>query len=122
MISNSFTAGAVVFKDDFILMIRTNDGWQLPKGRSKPGESPGETALREVKEETGITISIYSRLGGYLTRSGRPFICFLGRPLFGSPTPQEEEGISEVEWVKKKKSLKMIVPHQKEILAQALSD
>ncbi len=28
--------------------------WALPKGLVDPGESPAETAVREVREETGV--------------------------------------------------------------------
>lgn len=31
------------------------DAWQMPQGGIEPGESPAEAALRELREETGIT-------------------------------------------------------------------
>lgn len=38
-----------------VCLIATRGGrrWQLPKGHVEPGEQPHETAVREVKEETG---------------------------------------------------------------------
>lgn len=36
------------------LMIRRNDIWDLPKGHQEPGEDISATALREVREETGL--------------------------------------------------------------------
>jgi 8-oxo-dGTP pyrophosphatase MutT (NUDIX family) len=43
---------------------RDKDGqtWTLPKGTPIPGESLEETALREVREETGLTVRIVSPL------------------------------------------------------------
>lgn len=43
---------------------REKDGqtWTLPKGTPIPGESLEETALREVREETGLTVRIVSPL------------------------------------------------------------
>jgi ADP-ribose pyrophosphatase YjhB (NUDIX family) len=43
---------------------REKDGgtWTLPKGTPIPGESLEETALREVREETGLTVRIVSSL------------------------------------------------------------
>ena len=35
----------------------------LPKGGPMPGETPEQTAAREVREETGITAAVRGRLG-----------------------------------------------------------
>ncbi|HEX8815613.1 MAG TPA: NUDIX domain-containing protein [Terriglobales bacterium] len=35
----------------------------LPKGLVDPGEKPEQTALREVREETGLTASLITKLG-----------------------------------------------------------
>jgi 8-oxo-dGTP pyrophosphatase MutT (NUDIX family) len=37
--------------------------WALPKGLVGPGESPAETALREVAEETGVSGHLMQKLG-----------------------------------------------------------
>lgn len=37
--------------------------WVLPKGNIDPGESPAETAVREVREETGLEGRIVEKLG-----------------------------------------------------------
>ena len=37
--------------------------WALPKGHIDAGESPAETALREVREETGVEGRIVEKLG-----------------------------------------------------------
>lgn len=36
------------------LMLRAYNYWDFPKGVSEPGEEPLQTALRELREETGI--------------------------------------------------------------------
>lgn len=48
----------VVFKDDKLLMVReTIDGcWSIPGGWADVGYSPGETAVKELQEEAGITV------------------------------------------------------------------
>jgi 8-oxo-dGTP pyrophosphatase MutT (NUDIX family) len=37
--------------------------WVLPKGNLDPGERPPETAVREVREETGVEGRIVEKLG-----------------------------------------------------------
>ena len=37
--------------------------WSIPKGTPIPGETLEETALREVREETGLSTKILERLG-----------------------------------------------------------
>lgn len=51
--------GVIVFdENDCVLLCHaTNKSfWDLPKGEGNPGESPLEAALRETKEETGLTL------------------------------------------------------------------
>ena len=54
--------GAVVFRDDRVLLIRRGKpprmgDWSLPGGMQEIGETVFEAAAREVREETGVTIS-----------------------------------------------------------------
>ena len=47
--------------------------WALPGGRLDPGETPEETALRELGEEVGLELApgaVLGRLDDYPTRSG----------------------------------------------------
>jgi len=37
--------------------------WSIPKGTPLPGETLEETAMREVREETGLRVHILERLG-----------------------------------------------------------
>ena len=49
---------------EVILVGRTSDGsWVLPKGTPGEGETTQETALREVREETGLDVRILRPLG-----------------------------------------------------------
>ncbi len=48
------------------------DDWSLPKGKRKRGETLRDTAVREVREETGHTCVLGGRLGTvYYTAKGR---------------------------------------------------
>jgi len=41
---------------------RARDHWVLPGGGREPGETFAETAIREVHEETGVTVRIVRRM------------------------------------------------------------
>jgi ADP-ribose pyrophosphatase YjhB (NUDIX family) len=61
-------ASAVVTDEDGRLLLgkRTdNNLWTIPGGTMKPGETIAETAVREVKEETGIDVEVVSLVGIY---------------------------------------------------------
>lgn len=61
-------ASAVVTDEDGRLLLakRTdNDLWTIPGGTTKPGETIAETAVREVKEETGFDVEVVSLVGIY---------------------------------------------------------
>ncbi len=53
------SAGIVVVRREderwIFLLLRAYRNWDFPKGEVEPGESPLETAVRETREETGIT-------------------------------------------------------------------
>lgn len=62
--------GGVIFDcNDLVLLREPRDHfggyvWTFAKGRADPGETPEQAALREVKEETGVSASIVSMLPG----------------------------------------------------------
>jgi len=61
--------GAVVRKDDRVLLVRQAPGhslqgqWTVPWGRLEAGESPAAAALRETQEEGGLRGDVERLLG-----------------------------------------------------------
>ena len=60
--------GVVVWRDGQVLLVRRGRAprkgdWSIPGGLQELGETVGETALREVREETGLTVRLTDQLG-----------------------------------------------------------
>jgi 8-oxo-dGTP diphosphatase len=61
--------------DGRVLLVRHTYGrlnWELPGGASEPGESPDETAIREIREETGLAVELERLTGVYYEAGARP--------------------------------------------------
>ena len=67
MIEATSCGGVVIFRNKVLVLYKNYknryEGWVLPKGTVEPGESYEQTALREVKEETGVSAKIVEYLG-----------------------------------------------------------
>jgi 8-oxo-dGTP pyrophosphatase MutT (NUDIX family) len=104
-------ASAVVINDagDILLQRRTdNDLWALPGGTMDVGERIAETAVREVKEETGLTVEV-SRIVGIYSDPAHVIaytdgevrqefnICFAAKLVGGELSKSDES--TEIRWV-----------------------
>jgi 8-oxo-dGTP diphosphatase len=102
------TATAVIpFPTDKILLVKRltvpfRGYWALPGGRVDPGETVEQTILREVKEETGLDVTVVSKIGEYHeqgVQDGAEYdyhpACFLVKVVSGEIKKQESE-IEEV--------------------------
>ncbi|WP_406143492.1 NUDIX hydrolase [Streptomyces anulatus] len=102
---------AVVRDDEGRILIihkTDNDLWALPGGGHDIGESIGDTVVREVVEETGITVQVDSIVGLYTNPEHvlayddgevrQQFsICFRAHPTGGTLRTSSES--KEVRWV-----------------------
>jgi 8-oxo-dGTP pyrophosphatase MutT (NUDIX family) len=83
------------------------DDWSIPKGKCEPDESDERAALREVREETGLTCVLEAEVGStsYVDHRGRDkrVRFWLMRPIGGAFaasgefTPNDE--VDEVAWL-----------------------
>lgn len=106
---NVIAGGGKVYNEQGdILFIFRNNKWDLPKGKAESKESIEETSIREVEEETGvkdleivkpldITYHIFKRHGKYKIKVTHWFE--MKTTYSGVLEPQENEGITKVEWL-----------------------
>jgi 8-oxo-dGTP pyrophosphatase MutT (NUDIX family) len=83
--------------------------WVLPKGNLDPGETPPETAVREVREETGVEGRLVEKLGDvryvYSRRGVRVFkvVSFFllraGRGRIGEIEEEMRIEVAEARWL-----------------------
>ena len=103
------SCGALVFRrfhgnTELLLIKHANGGhWSFPKGHVEAGETEEETALREIKEETGIDVIVDSSFREVISYSPKKdtqkdVIYFIARAVTYDFIPQEEE-ISQIRWV-----------------------
>ncbi|MCP4357790.1 MAG: NUDIX domain-containing protein [Chloroflexi bacterium] len=95
---NVICVGTVVLKDDRVLLVRQAEGtslagsWSIPWGVLERGEWPEVAAVRETKEESGITARIEGLLGiQNLSWQSAIGIIFLCRHESGNPIPDGKE-------------------------------
>ncbi len=109
MLPNVIAGGGKVYNDvGSILFIYRNDKWDLPKGKIEGNEVIETTAIREVTEETGVgglqitkpletTYHVFKRNGRHKIKITYWFE--MTTSFKGNLYPQEEEGITKVEWL-----------------------
>lgn len=91
-----------------VLLVKHSKGgyWCFPKGHSTEGESHRETAIRELKEETGLNIKQFISSEAFVERysferNGKDIektVSYYVAEVFGDVCLQEEE-ISDGKWV-----------------------
>lgn len=80
----------------YVVIKSTNGDYGLPKGHVEEGETLQEAALREIKEETGITARLlpgYEKVAEYTMPNGilKEVHYFLAVTKDPEPVPQEGE-------------------------------
>ena len=90
---------------------RDRDGvtWSLPKGTPEQGETTEQTALREVAEETGLSVRIHKTVHYFLMEST------------GGDLADHDHEFEEVRWVALSEAeTLMSFPTERRIVARAL--
>lgn len=102
--------------------------WCLPKGHLEPGETPRQAALREVREETGLTAAVLRPLGRITywfssaedrARYFKTVHFFLMRRRGGTVTGHDFE-VDEVRWLPLRQAVRrMTYPSERALVRRA---
>jgi 8-oxo-dGTP diphosphatase len=123
-------AGGIVWREQHgeaqVLLVHRPryDDWSLPKGKADPGETPEQTALREVEEETGLSCTLAEPAGQvrYADHKGRPKIV---RYWHMDPESAEHpfspnEEVDELRWCTPRDAAKLLTyDHDRKLLRKA---
>ena len=100
-----YASSALVFDDSGrVLLIKQNYGgrkYGVPGGAVEPGETPTEAAVREVREETGVDVSLGPLTGLYtLRKPDHTLLCyvFLATIEHGEPAVPPTGEIAALGW------------------------
>lgn len=133
MMNAEYSCGAVVFtraaaEIRYVIISNLENIHGFPKGHMEPNETEEQTALREIKEETGLRVSL---LPGFrtedqhsLAREGRPDVLkhityFLAEYADQRPCAQESE-VGEILLLSFDAAMKILeFPSSRRILQEA---
>ncbi len=130
-----FSAGGVVVRDDeLVVIVPTRRGPHgvrvlgLPKGHPEQGESAAQAALREVREEAGVSGELLESLGTIeytYERRGRRIAkrveFFLIEYRDGDPADHDHE-VEQARWMPMTEAVTALTyPGEREIVSRVLS-
>lgn len=113
------SCGAVVYrkregKTEILLIRHANGGhWAFPKGHVEKKETEEETALREIREETGLTVKLkkgFREQVSYSPKEGvmKDVIYFAAKARGDEETTRQEEEVTDLMWLRPKKALEQV--------------
>lgn len=123
--------GLVMNPEGYYLFIYRRGKWDLPKGKSEKGEPISDTAVREVKEETGLELLKVKNSVGvtyHAYHEGELFILkktyWFGMIYEGNkkPVPQTSEDITRIKWIPAEEIKKVVLKNTFPSIAEVIGN
>jgi 8-oxo-dGTP diphosphatase len=105
-----------------IVQLRKDGNWVLPKGKLNRGEDALAAAEREVREETGHTVTVKEFVGTlcYEVNGRSKIVQFWRMHPNGGPARELMDDIKQVAWLPLEKAIRKLArPHERAFLASA---
>lgn len=131
MIEATSCGGVVIFRGKVLVLYKKYknkyEGWVLPKGTVEPGEAHEDTAIREVKEESGADARIvdYVDTTSYVFNTAKDAVhknvhWYLMKSESYYSKPQSEEFFEDSGYYKYHEAYHLLrFPNERQILEQA---
>jgi 8-oxo-dGTP pyrophosphatase MutT (NUDIX family) len=127
--------GVVIYKNKVLALYKNQNGrhmgWVMPKGNIEPNETHKQAALREVKEESGVTARVVKYLGKtqYSFKTSEQEIISKSVHWYLMTTnsfhckPQAEEFFADVGFYKQHEAYHLLKFHdERQIMRRAFSE
>jgi 8-oxo-dGTP diphosphatase len=116
-------AGVVVDDAGRVLVVqrRDNGRWEPPGGVLERAETFEEGVVREVREETGITVHV-ERVTGVYKNMTRGIVALVYRCRLEEGTPRPTEEAAGVRWVEPSETTHLMTPAYATRILDALTD